>query len=253
MPDALLGSEGSICRLDPRVKIVSSLAFVLFIILTPPTRILHFAMFLVIIGALIALAKLPLLFVLRRSLVVVPFVLLVALLVPFLKEGEIAGGWSLGPFRLTVSTSGLWILWNVCIKAWSSVLIVIVLTSTTGISGLLQGLQGLKVPKVLVVLLAFLLRYFPLVADQVMALRRAGEARGVDRRPRSERLGVLGRLLGTLFIRTYERGERVYAAMLARGFSGELRTLQVTKITKWDVVFVSLLLGLLVLIQGVVP
>jgi len=238
-------------RLDPRVKIVSALLFILFVVLTPPTQVRQFVAYLVIIMAVIALAKLPPASVLRRSLVILPFVLLVGIFVPFLGGGETIGSYSLGPLRLSVSRSGLLVLWNIAIKAWLSVLAMISLTSTTRLPDLLKGLERLRVPKLLVLLLSFLLRYVPLLADQAARLRRAALARSFDRKG-LRGLGVLGNIVGTLFIRTYERGERIYGAMRARGFTGEVRTIGLPRITGRDVLLAASLLGLLVLVKAVV-
>ena len=255
MKDSPLGRysdlDSPIRRLDPRVKIVSTLLFILFVVLTPPTHIRQFASYLAIIMAVIFLAKLPLASVLRRSLVILPFVLLVGIFIPFLRGGEMIGSYSLGPLRLSVSRSGLLVLQNIAIKAWLSVLSMTVLIATTRTPELLQGFRGLHVPKLLVLLLSFLLRYIPLLADQVARLRRAGEARSFGRRGLRQ-LGVLGNIVGTLFIRTFERGERIYGAMLARGFVGEVRTIRLPQITGWDALFAASLLGLLVLVKVVV-
>jgi len=249
MTDLPLGShsdlDGLIQRLDPRIKILGTSAFVLFVVLTPPMHIWRFTSYLGIVAGLIALARLPLLLAVRRSLVIIPFVLLVGifLLLPGILQLQPGMGTS-GP--------NLWTLWNVTIKAWLSVLSVIVLTATTSASELLQGLAGLKVPKLIVMLLSFLLRYIPLLASHVAKLRWAIEARSPGRQGlglRKRRLGPLGSAIGTLFIRSYEQGERIYGAMLARGFTGEIRTVRRTQVCQLDVAFIALLLSILILIQ----
>ncbi|MFQ6117688.1 MAG: cobalt ECF transporter T component CbiQ [Candidatus Bipolaricaulia bacterium] len=252
MRDSPLGRcsdlDNPIRRLDPRIKLGSTLLFILFVVLTPPTEVRQFGSYLAIVMTVILLAKLPLPPLLRRSLVIVPFVLLVGLFVPFLKGGETIGSYSLGPLRLSVSRSGLLVLQNIAIKAWLSVLSVTVLISTTRTPELLQGLRGLRAPTILVLLLSFMLRYIPLLAAQVAALRRAGEARLFNGR----RLNILGNVIGTLFIRTYERGERIYGAMLARGFTGEVSTIHQPRITGRDAAFAAALLSLLILVKVVV-
>lgn len=254
MRDSPLGKYGDldspIRRLDPRIKIISTLVFILFVVLTPPTQIRQFASYLAIAMAVILLTKLPLTFVFRRSLVILPFVLLVGIFIPFLRGGESIGSYNLGPLRLSVSRSGLLILWNISIKAWLSVLAVISLIATTRLPDLLKGLERLRMPKLLVLLLSFLLRYIPLLVDQVARLRRASEARSFGGKGLRQ-LGVLGNVIGTLFIRTYERGERIYGAMLARGFTGEVRTIHLPRITGWDMAFAASLLGLLILVKVV--
>lgn len=241
--------SAALTQLDPRVKILLTLVFVLFVVLTPPREFRQFAAYTALILALILLARLPILATLRRSLVVLPFVLLVALSIPFLKGDEPmpVGSYNLGP--LSLSRSGLLILWNVTIKSWLSALATITLLSTGSLPELLQGLEGLRVPRSLVLLLSFLLRYFPMFASQVARMQRALEARswrGI------RQLSLLGNLVGALFIRSYERGERIYKAMLARGFTGEARRLGTPPPTPREIVLFGAFLGLLIAVRVMV-
>lgn len=223
-------------RLDPRTKTLVVLAFVLVVMATPPTAWPAFALGTVLMAGLTLVARLPPLYVLKRSAVVVPFVLMIALFLPFLEGGEVAGSYNVGWWRVSVTYDELLILWNAVVKSWLSALSLILLSATTPFPRLLKGLERLGVPKVIVMILSFMYRYIFVLVDEAMRLARARDSRnpggGLLWRART-----LGNMIGTLFLRSYERGERVYQAMLARGFDGEMRTLSELRFGRADLCF----------------
>jgi len=153
-----------------------------------------------------------------------PFVLLIALSVPFFKGGEVAGSYNILLWQVSVTYSGLQVLWNILAKAWLSILSLILLPSTTRITDLLIGLERMCMPRVMIMILSFMYRYIFVLIDEVMRMKQARNSRNFGE-SRLRQLRTIGNMTGTLFIRSYERGERVYAAMLARGFDGHSRTL----------------------------
>jgi len=237
-------------RLDPRTRIVTTLAFVLAVVAIPPTRWPAFVLYAILIGSLILLARLPPLYALKRSAVILPFVLMITASVPFLGRGEMAGSYNLWLWRLSVTYDGLTVLWNTLAKAWLSTLGLILLSATTPFPRLLRGLERLGLPRVMVMILSFMYRYIFVLVDEAMRMQRARESRSVaTSHPFSRRwlwqISALGGVIGTLFIRSYERGERVYRAMLARGYDGEIRTLSELRFSLADPCFaVSFLLCL---------
>ena len=230
--------DSIIARLDPRSKLVATLAFIAAVALTPSGSWLAYGLYLVIIATLIALSRVPAFYVLKRSLVIIPFVLLVAIFVPFFKEGEVAGSYNLWLWQVSVTHSGLQILWNILARAWLSILSLILLTSTTKFSNLLKGLEQLRLPKVIVMLMSFMYRYLFILVDEVMRMKQARDSRNFGGK-RLRQIGTIGSMIGTLFIRSYERGERVYAAMMARGFDGRSRTLDRLRFNRADAYFVA--------------
>jgi cobalt/nickel transport system permease protein len=210
-----VGRDSPVHRLPAECKIAAVLAFVLVVVATPPTEYEAFACFALLLVAVAALARIPASAVVPRLVVETPVVVF-AVLLPFVAEGrrtEVLG--------LSLSASGLLSGWNVVAKATVGVLASILLAATTSQRDLLVGLQRLKVPALLVQIVAFMVRYLDLIADQMARMRLARTARGfVPRGPRSWL--VLARSAGALFIRSYERGERVHRAMLSRGYTGAL-------------------------------
>ncbi len=237
--------DSFIHRLDPRTKVITTFAFILVVVLTPPTGWQAFALYFAIIAGLVLISKIPPFYFLKRSLVIVPFVLFITIFIPFLKSGEPSGSYNIWIWQ--VSNSGLLILWNVLIKAWLSMLSLILLSSTTKFSELLNGLEQLRLPKVMVMILSFMYRYIFVLVDEVIRMKQARDSRNFGGK-RTWQLKTIGNMVGTLFLRSYERGERVYGAMVARGFDGETRTLSTPHFRTADLYFTAVFLICLALV-----
>ena len=232
-------------RLDPRTKLIATMAFILAVALIPPNRWQAFAVYFFLITTLVILSRVPVLYVLKRSLVIMPFVLLIAIFIPFFKEGDVAGSYNIWLWQVSVTYSGLQVLWNILVKSWLSILSLILLTSTTKVSNLLKGLEQLRMPRVMIMILSFMYRYIFILIDEVMRMKQAKDSRSFGG-SRWWQLRTIGNMIGTLFIRSYERGERVYAAMLARGFDGHSRTLNHLNFKRADAYFgVSFVLAII--------
>ncbi|MFH1493152.1 MAG: cobalt ECF transporter T component CbiQ [Candidatus Omnitrophota bacterium] len=236
--------DSFIHKLDPRVKISCLVTFILFVIFTRPTSFIAFALYGVLIAALILLSKIPLRFILKRSLVIIPFVLMIAIFIPFFKKGEVAGGYSFGTLKLTVTYDGLMIFWNILIKAYLSILSMILLITSTKLSDLLKALEKLRLPAVFIMIFSFMYRYIFVVQDELMKMRQAKEARSVGG-SRWLHAKVLANMIGVLFIRTYERGEGVYLAMCSRGFDGQIKTIDDFQLKIKDFCFLLIIIGVL--------
>ena len=223
-------------RLDPRTKLLASLAFIVAVLLTPASNWRVFAIYFCIIAVMLVLSRLPPLYVLKRSLVIFPFVLLIAVFIPFFKEGQVAGSYNIWLWQISITYNGLLILANVVVKSWLCILALILLSSTTRLADLLKGLRHLGIPQVMILILSFMYRYIFVLVDEVMRLQQARDSRNFGG-SRLHHLKTIGNMVGTLFIRSYERGERIYAAMLARGFDGQVRTLHKLSFRQADAYF----------------
>ncbi len=131
--------DSFIHRLDPRTKFITTLLLIVGVVLTPPNRWSVFALYFALVAILLLLSKVPIFYVLKRSLVIMPFVLMIAIFIPFFKEGEVAGSYNIWLWQVSVTYSGLQVLTNIVIKAWLSIVSLILLTSTTKMTGLLKG------------------------------------------------------------------------------------------------------------------
>jgi len=230
--------------LDPRAKIVALFSFLFIVIFTPITQAQKFVLYGALILSLILISRVPAKFVLKRSLAIIPFVGLVAIGLPFL--GGSGGSYNFGVFSVT--QSAFLIFLNVLVKSWLCVLAMIVLTSTTSFSKLLNGFQRLKMPRVYIMILSFMYRFIFVFDDELMRMSRARDARTSFSSSWIQSVKAVGGIIGALFVRSYERGERVYAAMRSRGFNGEIKLISELKMDRFDVLFIAAFLSLPVLI-----
>ena len=202
-------------RLPAHVKLVALVVFMLTVVATPREWFPVFGAYLMLLLALVAVSGVPPAYLAKRMVVEVPFVLF-AVLLPFVATGpqvEVLG--------LSVSESGLLGAWGLLAKGTLGVLASLLLAATTEPRALLVGLERLRMPAQLVQIMGFMIRYLDVVTDELWRMHVARESRGFRARdPRQ--WPVVARSAGVLFIRSYERGERVHLAMLSRGYDGRL-------------------------------
>jgi cobalt/nickel transport system permease protein len=202
-------------RLPGHVKILALLGLMIVVVATPGQWYAAFAGYLGGLLVVIALSRVPLTYLLPRMVVEVPFIVF-AVLLPFL---------ALGPrtefLGLTVSAPGLLAAWTLLAKATLGVLAGLTIAATTEPQEVVRGLERLRLPNTMVQIMAFMIRYLEVVGDDLRRQQIALASRGFSaRNPRH--WPVLARSAGALFIRSYERGERVYLAMLSRGYTGRM-------------------------------
>ncbi|MFC1576857.1 cobalt ECF transporter T component CbiQ [Candidatus Omnitrophota bacterium] len=235
--DSHSGIGSFVHKLDPRVKFIATILLIISIVLTKPASYISFSLYGILIGLLIALSRIPIGFIFKRSLIVIPFVLVAAVFIPFIKKGEVACAYSFGMIDLTVTYEGLAVLWNVLIKSYLSVLCLILLISSTKFSNLLKALEGLRCPKIFIMILSFMYRYIFILMDELMRMKTAKDARSGAGERNWRVIRALANILGVLFVRAYERGERIYLAMCSRGFDGSVNTLNDLRLRAADVCF----------------
>ena len=244
---APVGDPGSpVHRLDPRSKLVGLLAVTLVAVSASVGAWPVWAGCAAVLAAVAATARVPVGAIWRRARFVLPLVLLVALFVPFVRSG--GREYVLGP--LVAHEEGLQTFAAVSAKALIGTLSAVLLAATTPFPAVLRGLEALRVPVVLVTIAALMYRYMFVVVEEVGRMRAALAARAY--RPRSAlHAGALGRVATTTFLRTHSRGERVYRAMLARGYRGQMPRLAPLVLGRADVLFVSLVLAALLPLRAV--
>ncbi|HAA28368.1 MAG TPA: cobalt ECF transporter T component CbiQ [Cyanobacteria bacterium UBA8553] len=202
-------------KLAPRTRILCTLLLLFAIVLTPNGHWWTWAIYGLALVGLILISRVTLPVLLKRVAVESLFISVVLLGTLFRDGGQVLWAW--GPLKIT--TVGLTVLGSVTLKALLSLVLLNLLTLTTSIPALLNALVELKTPPLLVAILASMYRYINVLIGEFNAMRRAAASRNLMGSNRSSRL-VVGNMMGSLFIRTYERGERVYQAMLARGYQG---------------------------------
>lgn len=240
-------------RFDPRIKVTLALAFILTVALTPhgawPVYLVLFALVL----AVVILSELGVGYVLRRALIALPFAL-AALPMLFSVTGTPLLNLDLGPLSLTLTREGAVRFASIVLKSWLSVQMAVVLVSSTPFPALLAALRALKIPRLLVAIVGLMWRYLFVLVDEALRLLRARESRSAHpseltgRRVGGSlvwRARVAGGMVGNLFLRAFDRADRIYAAMLSRGYDGETRALPLPPLHAAE--WAALLAGLSVL------
>jgi cobalt/nickel transport system permease protein len=202
-------------HLPAPVKIVAAISFILVVVATPPEMFWAFGVYGLIVLTLVAIAGIPFLTFARRLLIEVPF-LIFAIFIPIIGTGprvEVLG--------VSLSEAGLLSAWNILAKGTIGVSTSVVLASTTSARDLLAGLEKLKVPGLIVQIAGFMLRYVYVVRDDFERMRVARDSRAFHAKGPTQ-WKVLAQSGAALFVRSYERGERVHLAMLSRGYDGTI-------------------------------
>jgi len=209
-------------RLPPECALLGALAFVVVVVVTPRDQQWAFGAYALIVIALVLVARLPPLLVARRLVVELPFVAF-ALLIPFFHRGE-----RVDVLWFSVSEPGLVAAFAILAKATLGAATMIVLTATIPVRDLLRGLERLGLHRGFLAIASFMVRYADVIVGEMQRMRVARASRAYD--PRNAlQARALGASAGALFIRSYERGERVHLAMLSRGYTGSMPDLGTTR------------------------
>lgn len=249
-------SGSALHRLDPRVKAAITVAFIVSNALLPDGAWLAYALAWVYVLVLNLLSRLGAGFTLRRSFVALPFAL-AAVTAVFSIPGRPLAEWNLGTWTVIPTDAGVLRFVSIVIRSWLSVQAAILLVAVTRFPDLVHALEHLRVPAILTTIIAFLYRYLFVLTDEVMRLMRARQARSAAQEGKRSGGGVLwrgrvaGNMAGQLFLRSYERSDRIYNAMLARGYDGHLRTLNPHILRPRDWVWTAGALALLLLAQWI--
>lgn len=231
--DRAIARNSPIHRADPRLKFLAVVATILAISLLPIGAFLALGVMWLALVAASTVARLGPLKLSRNGFIAAPF-LLAAVPLIFVRTGDPLG--SIGP--LTVSGEGLRMFATIALKAWLSVQAALLLTFTTPFHDLVDALRDLRLPRVLVAIIAFMYRYLAVLGEEAARMLRARAARsaqavaGASGGTLAWRARVTGQMVGSLFLRSYERSERIYAAMQARGFEGTFRHLSARRIER---------------------
>jgi cobalt/nickel transport system permease protein len=215
-------------RMAPEAKIFATVTFVAIVALTPRTDVWAFVAYAALLVVVAGVSRVPFRFVAVRLLAILPFILF-AFLIPLVASGE-----RIDVLGVPVSEAGLWAAWNIIAKATIGASATILLAATTDVPDLLRGMNVLRVPRVLTSIAGFMIRYLELVAAELGRMRVAMKARGYEPKWlwQARPIATAG---GALFVRSYERGERIYNAMLARGYEGTMPQLEQRRSSGWRV------------------
>lgn len=202
--------------LTPRTRVLCIMLMVLATAFTPNGHWWTWAVYGLVMVYLILLSRVTLRVLVKRVAIEFVFIATVLLGTLFHSGGDVL--WQLGWLRVT--STGLTVLGSVTLKATLCLMGLNLLTLTTSVPALLQSLVQLRVPPLLVAILASMYRYISVLVEELTAMRRAATSRNLGVSTGRRQRAVIGNVFGSLFIRTYERGERIHQAMVARGHTG---------------------------------
>jgi cobalt/nickel transport system permease protein len=235
--DTLARRESFIHHLDPRAKLLTTLAFTLTMVSFGKYQISAMLPMTVFPVVLMAVANLPAGFLIRRVLWVTPLAVLVGVFNPLLDTSvHLRVG--------TLEISGGWISFlSILIRFFLTVLAALILVATTGFNNLCAAMEKIGFPNIFVMQLLFLYRYAFVLAEEGARMVRACRLRA----PlwAAINISTFSVLLGSLFLRTAARAQRIYQAMCSRGFQGRLPLARSLNWTVKDTVFILIFFVLL--------
>jgi len=227
--DQLSYKDTFVHRLDPRAKVIATLLFLFTVISFSKYEIAGLLPFFLYPMLLMTIGEVPFMFILRKVILVSPFAVFIGIFNPLLDSGEII------IFNSLAISAGWISFFSIMLKFTLTVSAALLLIATTSFPGVCHGLRQLGLPSLFVSQLSFLYRYIFVLMEETMRIVRARNMRSYGERGKDMRIFV--RIVGILFIRTVERAERIYFAMLSRGFQGDMPTLKRFHIKTGDIVF----------------
>ena len=248
--DRFAQGDSPVHRLDARAKLAAVVAYTAVLISFDRYAVAALAPMAILPLAMLWLAGVPTWFALRRVAVASPLILALCLVSPFYDRP--AHAVRLGPWAFDVA--GGWLTAaDVAAKFALALIALTALVSSTRFSLLLEALQRFRLPRVLVMQLGLLYRYLFVLIDEAMRIRRGRDFRGAAQAPIARRLGAVGGIVASLFVRTLDRADRVGVAMAARGFDGHARSLSRLRFRPADAAFLAATAAYLLLCRWAWP
>ncbi len=229
--DALAAGDSPVHRLDPRAKLLATAACIVTVVSFPKHEFAELAPLALFPVAILAAARVPFGLIGRYLLLASPFAVMVGIFNPIF-DRAVATHW--GP----MAVSGGWLSFlSILARFVLTAGAALALLASTGYVNVCAGLGKLGAPRVLVTQFLLLYRYLFILADEGARMVRAHALRSRTGRPAA--LRVWGSLAGHLLLRAHDRGARLHAAMLARGFDGSLRPLRALSWSRADGAFLA--------------
>jgi len=227
--DRLSYQDTFVHRLDPRAKVVATLAFIFTVVSYSKYEVIALAPFFLFPVLLVSLGDIPALFLLKKVLIVSPFAFFIGMFNPIFDPGTV--------MFLGVEMSAGWISFlSILVKFSLTISVALLLIATTSFPGVCHALRRFGLPVLFVSQLLFLYRYLFVLLEETMRIIRARDMRSFGKRSIDFRTAI--RIIGMLFLRTVERAERIYSAMLPRGFTGDIPSMKRHLFRVEDLVFV---------------
>lgn len=239
--DTLATGSSPLHRLDPRVKVLTTILFIMTVVSFGKYTILAFIPFFIYPIFLISVGGLPAGYLLKKVLLVSPFAILLGIFNPIIDREVVA-------YVGAVGVSGGWISFiSILLRFALTVTAALLLVALTGFNTICEALIKFGVPKPFVVQLLFLYRYLFVLTDEAQRMERARLLRSFN--GRFMRYKTFISMIGHLLLRSLERAERIYRAMCCRGFDGHIQMRTSRKVNMHDIGFAAIWVFLFVIFR----
>jgi cobalt/nickel transport system permease protein len=228
---AELSEQRYLDRVDPRLRIIAAVA--ISVVLVVINRIPTEAVGLALAAAALLFSGWPLVAALRRLVPLNILMLMMVLVLPLTTPGRSLG--HLGP--LTASAEGMRLAISIALKGNAIVITLIALLGSMDVPTMGHALNHLYVPEKLTHLLLFTVRYLDVLHREYLRLRAAMKTRGFRPHMSWHTYRSIGYLVGMLLVRSFDRSERIVAAMKCRGFQGKFYLLDHFALSRLDIPF----------------
>ncbi|HRS55554.1 MAG TPA: cobalt ECF transporter T component CbiQ [Desulfomonilia bacterium] len=227
--DHLSTGNSFLHRLDPRVKLLTVMGFIFTVVSFPRYEISSLLPFFFFPAVMIPLANIPVRYLMRKYLFLLPFAVLIGIFNPIFDREPFA---FIGPLAVS---GGMISFLSILIRFTLTILAAFILVAVTGFNGICLALKRFKVPEVFCVQLMMLYRYIFVLSSEAVKMARARELRSFGRKGQGIKPYVS--LIGHLLLRTWDRARRVHTAMLSRGFHGKFYMRRPLALKASDVIF----------------
>ena len=239
--DRLSYRDTFVHHLDARIKVIATMLFLFTVISFPKYEVVALVPFFLFPVLLTTIGEIPVRFILKKVLLVSPFAILIGVFNPLLDTATIA------VISGIPISAGVISFLSILLKFALTVSAALLLIATTSFPGVCHALRRLGLPSLFVSQLLFLYRYIFVLMEEAMRITRARDMRSFG--TRGAGIKVFVRLIGALFVRTVDRAERIYYAMLSRGFQGDIPTLKRVRIEAADLAYLAAMVMFLVVFR----
>ncbi|MEM3517246.1 MAG: cobalt ECF transporter T component CbiQ [Candidatus Bathyarchaeia archaeon] len=241
-------TNGFLQKIDPRAKLISVISLILAAVIS--NSITSLLIFLTLIFILAFASRISIKDFLFRSLFFITFFsIVIAIPNIFITPGEVIASFSIFSFKLQLTMQGFLSTLHFILRVWMCVSSLILLNLTTKFSNIIDSMKSLKIPKVFTMMFSITYRFLFLFINEAYRMILAKESRTIKKKmSKIDNIKTLGLIISSLFIRAYERGERVYLAMKNRGYMGEMKSLSVIKFHLKDALFIFFFMLFIILV-----
>lgn len=239
--DDLSRNNTAIHRLDPRIKVLTTLVFIVIVVSFNKYEISGLVPFTLYPVFMLSLGEISVVNILKRMLFVAPFAFFIGILNPFIDTEPFI---TIGGVTLT----GGWISFiSILLRFALTVSATLILIAVTGFNAICRALEKMGIPQFFVLQLLFLYRYIFVLGEEAMRMNRARALRTFN--AKKPTFNIFKNMIGYLLLRTFDRAQRIHMAMRCRGFDGTVRLLNPLKSTPGNLLFMVAWIALFICLR----